>query len=305
MRDFLYDHDSFYSCHIRTFLSGSYKRNTAIRPRFESGIQARPDVDIIVVTNHSLNDSPRGVVDHLFEVVQDRYDNVRKQTRSVGVTTAAVDMDVVPIIEPYGEGLGFYIPDRTLLRWLPTNPPEHTAWTTRLNAASGGRFKPLVKLMKWWRRHNPTTGRHPKGFIIECIVAECMDTSETHYGELFAKTLERIVAAYAWDITLGRVPTIPDPGVAGNSVTSNVSYEDFCSFYERAQVHAEKARQALNEENVDTMTTLWREIFGPRFPATTKAVRSEGLLASPVLGSVQPLAFPNRPVQPSKPAGFA
>jgi hypothetical protein len=305
MRDFLCDHEVFGSCHVKTFLSGSYRRNTAIRPRVFNGVQARPDVDIIVVTNHTLDDDPKGVVDQLFEVIQDGYDDVREQTRSVGVTTTYVDMDVVPIIEPYGEGRGLYIADRELLRWLPTNPPEHITWTTRLNAAAGGRFKPLVKLMKWWRRQNPTTGRHPKGFIIECIAAECMDYSETHYGVLFATTLEGVVSRYALHMALGIVPSVADPGVTGNSVTSNVSYEDFRSFYDLARIHAAKARQALVEEDVDQMTALWREIFGPRFPTTARGVKTDGLLTAPVWGSVPPLVFPNRPVQPNKPAGFA
>jgi hypothetical protein len=302
MRDFLSEHDY----HIKTFLSGSYKRNTAIRPRVKDGVLARPDVDIIVVTTHTLDECPKGVVDQLFNAIQDGYDTIRLQTRSVGVTTASVDMDVVPIIEPYGEGGGLYIPDCSLARWLPTNPPEHTAWSVRINAAVGGRFKPLVKLMKWWRRHNPTTGRHPKGFIIECIVAECMDHSETHYGELFAKTLQGIVSRYASYMVLGMVPPISDPGVPGNSVTSNVSYEDFRSFYDVAQAHLVIARQALEEEeDLDKMTRLWREIFGPRFPPTTKSANSGGLLDSSLLGSVPPLFFPNRSVQPNKPASFA
>jgi hypothetical protein len=305
MRDFLCDHDSFGNCHVKTFLSGSYRRNTAIRPRIKDGVLTRPDIDIIVVTNHTLVDCPKGVVDQLFKAIEDGYDNIRRQTRSVGVTTSTVEMDVVPIIEPYGEGCGLYIPDRSLLKWLPTNPPEHTAWTARVNAAASGRFKPLVKLLKWWRRHNPTRGRHPKGFIMECIVAECMDYSESHYGELFAKTLEEIVSRYALFMSLGIVPMIADPGVPGNSVTTNVSCEDFRSFYDVAQRHAARARQALQEENVDEMTRVWREIFGQRFPMTAKMAKPDGLLAAPALGSVPPPVFPNRPVQPNKPAGFA
>lgn len=304
MRDFLRDHPNFAEQHVRTFLSGSYKRDTAIRPRIYDGVLTRPDVDIIVVTNHVLSDCPKGVVDELYDAIADGYGNIRRQTRSVGVVTSKVDMDVVPIIEPYGEGGGLYIPDRELVKWLSTNPPEHTAWTTRVNNNAGGRFKPLVKLMKWWRRQNPTTGRHPKGFIIECITSECMNYTETHYGELFTRLLESIVTRYALWMSLSIVPYIADPGVPGNSVTSNVSYEDFRSFYDKAKDHAVKARQALHEEDNDEMTRLWREIFGPRFPATTHR-KENSLLSAPFAGSTLPLTFPNRPVQPNKPAGFA
>ncbi len=53
----------FEPLHRHTFLSGSYKRDTAIRPRIKNGNAQRPDVDIIVVTNHELYDDPVDVVD--------------------------------------------------------------------------------------------------------------------------------------------------------------------------------------------------------------------------------------------------
>ena len=54
LRDFLKAHDSFKEVHLETFLSGSYKRDTAIRPKQVAGDVARPDIDIIVVTNFDL-----------------------------------------------------------------------------------------------------------------------------------------------------------------------------------------------------------------------------------------------------------
>ena len=60
-----------------------------------------------------------------------------------------------------------------------------------MNNISSGMFKPLVKLMKWLRRVNPTIAKKPKGIVIECIVAGCMDKSETQYGELFVKNLSK------------------------------------------------------------------------------------------------------------------
>ncbi|MFS0514836.1 hypothetical protein ACEYW6_08925 [Nostoc sp. UIC 10607] len=305
MRDFLYYHETFKKFHISTFLSGSYKRDTAIRPRLKNGDLERPDVDIIVVTNYTTADCPKKVVDQLYDAIADGYEQIRPQDRSVGVSTGYADMDVVPIIKDYSSG-GFLIPDRTLVEWLPTNPPMHTAWTTQINDAAGGRFKPLVKLMKWWRRHNQEVKRyperHPKGFVIECITAECMDYQETHYGKLFVKTLENIVTRYQPYLSWGRVPMIADPGVPGNSVASGISYEDFQKYVNLAQEHAAQGRLALQEEDPEEMTKLWRDIFGLRFPAT-KILKSTDLLGNAV--SVKPLFFPNRPVQPNKPAGFA
>lgn len=309
MRDYIRSHETYKDRHVKTFLSGSYKRDTAIRPRVKDGEIERPDVDIIVTTNHTMDDSCKEVLDELYAVINEQYTNNRKQSRSVGVFTPNVDMDVVPIIEPFGEGGDLFIPDRTLKKWLPTNPPEHTAWTTRTNDAALERFKPLVKLFKWWRRHNADEGlligRHPKGFVLECIVAECMDYGEIHYGQLFTKTLEGIVSRYAPFVEIDVVPQITDPGVPGNSVTSNISLDEFRSFYDLAKTHAGKARQAIEEDDIDEMTRLWREIFGSRFPSTKVTKEGKSLLGVPIVAAKPQVEFPDHPVKPKKPAGFA
>ena len=212
-------------------------------------------------------------------------------------------MDVVPIIAPYGDDGPFYIPDRKLEKWLETNPPRHTTWTTETNDATGKRFKPLVKLMKWWRRENPTVSKRPKGFVMECIAAECMDRDETHYGELFAKTLEGVVSRYRIAVLLGELPRIEDPGVPGNSVTNGMTFSAFEGFYRKAEAHAQKAREALAEEDSEKATKLWREIFGDRFPKVKSTKSATGLLAA--AGTPRTAVFPDRAVRPNKPSGFA
>jgi hypothetical protein len=301
LRDFLRNDDDFKLFHESDFLSGSYKRNTAIRPRTVDGKTARPDVDIIVVTNHSKDDEPQEVIDLLYNVLKKEYSDIRKQARSVGINTDKVDMDVVPIIAPDGMDGRLYIPDRKKEDWLETNPSKHTTWTTEMNEESTGTFKPLVKLMKWWRRVNPTIAKKPKGFVIECIVAECMDKSETKYGELFVKTLEEIVVKYKLYIDLKIVPTIDDPGVPGNSVTEGISFDAFKGFYNKAKSQADIGRTALEETGEDEALKLWRSIFGDRFPKNNKI--SNSLMKNALIPPA--LTFPNRPVEPKKPGGFA
>lgn len=302
LRDFLANHQEFKEVHKNAFLSGSYKRDTAIRPKSVDGGIERPDVDIIEVTKHTLKDSPAAVLELLYKTLKSGYSNVRKQQRSVRVETDQAVMDVVPIIAPYGDDGPFYIPDRKLEKWVETNPPRHTKWTTEMNNATGGRFKPLVKLVKWWRRENPTVSNRPKGFVVECITAECMDKNETHYGKLFVETLETVVSKYATWVALGVVPQIPDPGVPGNSVTNGMTFAAFEGFYRKAEAHAKLARQALEEEDPDKATELWRRVFGDRFPKV-KSTKAAGLLG--VAAAPRTALFPDRPVKPNKPGGFA
>ena len=303
LRDYIEKHESYQNYHVRSFLTGSYKRNTAIRPKSSADEIERPDVDIIVVTNHTLSDSPKVAVKLLYDCIKEKYSDIRPQTRSVGITTKTVDIDVVPLIAPYGMESTLYIPDRKQEKWLITNPPDHTAWTTKVNGECDGRFKPLVKLMKWWRRENPTIAKKPKGFMIECITAECMDYDETQYGELIVGTLENIVLKYAPWINAKLVPHVDDPGVPGNNVLASVTFDAFEGFYNKVKTHADVGRKALGETESEKALELWRVIFGGRFPARKSVTKTESLLSSAATPSG--LTFPNSAITPKKPAGFA
>ncbi len=301
-RDFLASHEVFKKWHVSTFLSGSYKRDTAIRPRTTDGQEDRADVDVIVLTSHTLGDEPEGVISLLYKTLKEKYKNIEKNVRSVTIVTNNFNVDIVPIIAPNGIAGILYIPDRKLKSWVETNPPKHTLWTTETNKKAGGRFKPLVKLVKWWRRENQTRFRRPKGFVIECVVAACMDYSQTDYQELFVGTLERIIATYQPNIDLGEVPRIADPAVPGNSVTNGMTFEEFKAFHTLAKKHAKLGREAIAEENPEKETEKWRTIFGSRSPACSSR-SADALLTT---AAISPLSFPNKAIDPSKKSpGFA
>ena len=292
----------FAPLHKDTFLSGSYKRDTAIRPRVKNGDAHRPDVDIIVLTNHSIYDSPVAAVDDVFNVLTRHYTPTNRQARSVGVSTPTADMDAVPLIQPFDDG-NYYIPDRKQQQWLLTNPPGHTQWTTDTNNATGGRFKPLAKMFKWWRRENPTIAKRPKGFMLEVLAAENMNHNETHYGELFVQLLETLVNRYAHEVSLGIVPSVSDPSMPENNIFNGISFAAFEGLYNKIKLHAAIGRPALLLDDQSEATEKWRQLFGSRFPRPPLR-KAAGLLdAAPAATG---LVFPDHPVRPpNKPAGFA
>lgn len=302
LRGTLQADESFAPLHRYTFLSGSYKRDTAIRPRIKNGNAQRPDVDIIVVTNHDLYDAPEEVVDTIHAALTRHYTPTNRQARSVSVSSPLADMDIVPLIDPTSTGI-YYIADRTQREWLRTNPPGHTQWTTNTNAAMNKRFKPLVKLFKWWRRENPTGAKRPKGFILEVIAAECMSSTEIHYGELFVQLLERVVNRFAYEVSIGVVPTLEDPSLPGNNIMAGLSFAAFEGFYNKVKAHAVVGRVALSFDDQDQATEKWRILFGDRFPKPPLQ-KATGLLESAATSTG--LVFPDHPVRPAnKPAGFA
>src|SRR5690606_17257202 len=88
--------------YVDSFLSGSYARDTSIRPRTADGQTEKPDVDIIVVTNFTEHDAPHDVLRTVCKALEDGgsgYPVERMNRRSVRVETWQADMDVVPVFE--------------------------------------------------------------------------------------------------------------------------------------------------------------------------------------------------------------
>jgi len=303
VRSHLRWHETFEERWEGDFLAGSYARDTAIRPKKTADGHERADVDIIVETSFSTSDDPEDVLLELSDALEDEFTVERVNKRSVRVVTSRAEIDVVPVVRVTN---GFELPDRDLGYWKSTNPPAHTTWSTEQNTRFGGRFKPLVKLFKWWRRENKT-GKRPKGFVLEVLVGLHAPTNETHYGEAFAQMLENIYAAYGSLADSGLKPVIGDPGLSNiGDILSKVSRTDWLAFIERVRVHADFARDAQDTEDMDEATRLWRKLFGDRFKATANAPKSMSMSSSvvaPAAGSGY--VFPNTNAAPTKPRGFA
>jgi hypothetical protein len=303
VRNHLANHESFKDRWEGAFLAGSYARDTAIRPKKTEDGHERADVDIIIETSFSTTDDPEDVLYEVSDALEDEFTVERVNKRSVRVVTSRAEIDVVPVVWTI---TGYELPDRDLGYWKATNPEAHTTWSTDQNTLFSGRFKPLVKLFKWWRRENKT-GKRPKGFVLEVLVALHAPSSETHYGEAFAQMLENIYAAYGSLADLGLKPTIADPGLNNTGdILSKVSKTDWLAFIERVRVHAGYARDAQDTDDMDEATRLWRKLFGGRFKATAnppKSVDMSSRAAAPAAAAGY--SFPNANATPTKPRGFA
>ncbi len=300
VRDHLRSHGTFRSRWVRDFLAGSYARDTAIRPRTSDDGVDRPDVDTVIVTNFGPNDHPDDVLGELAGALEKDFTVERINKRSVRLVTPGAEIDVVPVVET---GTAFELPDRELGRWKSTNPPGHIEWSERQNQEFVGRFKPLVKLLKWWRREN-RTGKRPKGFVLEVLVSLHAPGDQSHYGEAFATMLENITAAYRALAEAGVKPSIADPSLPGSDILSKVSITDWKNFIERVRVHAGYARRAQDEGDVEEATRLWRRLFGERFRSTASAAKAASLATAAT--APRAYTFPDAPAAPpNKPRGFA
>lgn len=85
---------------ISSFLQGSYRRSTAVRPM---GEDAKPDVDVIVVTSIDTKTVEPGGAMRKFESFMDEWyaGKWEVQGRSIGVTLSKVKLDLVITSAPY------------------------------------------------------------------------------------------------------------------------------------------------------------------------------------------------------------
>jgi len=156
---------------IDSYLSGSYARDTAISPI--------DDVDIIVVVDPagwmtslwSTRPEPDRILGSFASAIRYRYQDssVYVQRRSVCLTLYHLNIDVVPAVSVSGGGQ-IEIPDADTGEWIKSAPKRHTQIAQEINLARGGRFKPLVKLLKCWNSQLPQTACL-RSFAIETLAA--------------------------------------------------------------------------------------------------------------------------------------
>jgi hypothetical protein len=83
---------------VSTFLQGSYKRSTAVRPKGDS----RSDVDVIVVTKLHPNEfTPQKAMDYFSDFLDEHYTGKwEQQGRSMGIKLSKVELDLVVTSAP-------------------------------------------------------------------------------------------------------------------------------------------------------------------------------------------------------------
>lgn len=306
IRDALSSDNEYKESIIRTFLGGSYKRKTAIRPVTKNGDTQRPDVDIYVVVQGSTwTKTPEDIIEDLFSALDRNRSELsitklKRNRCSIAISTNKADMDISPLLDRNSSEF-YLIGNRNTDEWYETDPEAHTTWSAQINKDASNQFNPMVKLMKWNRREFPTVNKHPKSIALEALIAEHMSTTETHYGQLIHDTFDSIIDTYSFNRLLGSCPNIGDPAIPNGNLLSGVSGDVFCAFYDKIEGFRDEAKKAIDAKDQDVATKHWRKIFGQRFPAPKST--SSSLKAATV---ISPLAFPaTASTPPNKPADFA
>ncbi len=249
------------------YLSGSYSRGTAIRPL--------DDVDIIFLIDPSKwNTSilslstwpaPHKVLESFARAIRYRYpvSSVYGQRRSVRLELNHLDIDVVPAVPDSQNPDFIWIPDRNSSDWIKSSPKLHSVNATTVNKKQDNRFKPLVKLLKYWNSNLPSTA-NLKSFAIETIAVRLFsgvgfNTLEQGLLEFFdfLASFQGKAMAFNWQSTYGMSMSwfncsVPDAAGTGTNVVAGVEEDRRSKFLGHATRSRDRMLEAQKAISIDT-----------------------------------------------------
>jgi len=247
---------------IYSFLTGSYKRGTQIRPPKDAEF-------FNVFKADSYKDfTPSEMLNILYAALVDIYPEKEKngqiivQTHSINVQFEdGFGIDVIPAFE---DGELYRIPhvpepgegDES---WLISNPKIHEEVVRELNKKTGGMFVPLVRLIKAWRRDKcKPIDLDIKSFLLEILAAKIFEnTAISSYSQGLA-TFFSEASNYLNE------PCIKDPANKKNYIDDYLTNEDREQFKALVEHEAEIIRQAMEKENDSDhqqSLNLWQSVF--------------------------------------------
>ncbi len=291
-----------------TFLQGSYKRNTAVKPKNGN----RSDVDIIVVTNIDHKKiTPQEALDMFVPFLDKHYEGKYEiHSRSIGIELSYVDLDLVITSEIKNEQiLNFMkiednIIESRLQESLDSDVDFYSyskVFDNIFNFSNSNKAKdpdpilipdrdkesweqtnPLAQI-NWTIDKNSNCNSHYIN-VVKAIKWWKKQHPEPKYpkgyplehfvGEVcpdgITSVAEGIVEVF--EKIVQDYPTKPvceDHGVRTHDVFEQISDEEYAEFYELVEDAAKLARKALDETNNSQSVTDWGELFGNEFPKST------------------------------------
>jgi hypothetical protein len=241
---------------LDTFLTGSYRRSTMIRPL------SKADVDIFIVLDPSYYDSttPAQLLDQVKGVLKERYKTpaISRNGQAVTIRFSDFEVDVVPGF--YREGGGFVIPDAARTVWIETDPQRHVEIWTAANKAHSGALVPAIKMVKAWNQ----TRALLRSFHLEVLVLNVLDgVTISNYPSSVRFVFDRARAKI-------RVK-LPDPAGYSDDVAAHLNTEvemsAVISRLEWARKTAVEAERLESSGKTFDAFAKWRQIFKDHFPA--------------------------------------
>jgi len=250
----------------RDILTGSYGRSTKTKPL--------KDVDIFFILGQKEKDkyrqkAPSELIDAFVKTLRGKYgqDSVDPGRRCATVEFEkntkdeegkVLSIDAVPAFDI---GDCYEIPDRHLGKWIKTDPEIHAQQATAKNKELGGKWVPLVKMVKRWNR---SAGKPIKpSFLIEVMMQELVDAPFTTYPSEVRRFFAAAQAGIdrAWADPAGYGPPVSDQMTPQLIAEAKRILRD-------ADMKAAMAVRFEQQGKQGDAIALWREIMGRYFPTS-------------------------------------
>lgn len=248
---------------VHDFLSGSYRRRTAIRPL--------KDIDLVLVLDEAKHRSlraepPQKTLALVRDALARAYPNAsppRVQGRSVNIDFRKTEIgyDVVPAFR-HAEG-GYLIPDQERGAWIRSDPERHREACIAANHAAGDMLNPLIKMAKAVnvRHHRPL-----RSFHLEVMAYSAFSGRP----ESYPRGLWRLLVHLSERVLQG----CPEPAGLGPKIDQGMASETRGELRKRLQEWAQLAAEALaaaERGDVAAAHGRWSQLFGPLYPAYRSA----------------------------------
>jgi hypothetical protein len=277
LRDFVASDGPLSKVLHESFLQGSFRTNTAIRPAEGQEFDVDVVLSIDAIDPNSILRCKRNPTDVVAWVADRLRTNslyegkVRQRTRCVRLIYAGdFHLDIIPAHCDGNIEDSLEIPDRDADSWMKTHPKGYIQWCNQQNKRTNGYFTRVTKMVKWWRDLKFASDRAPKSIVLQTLIGQHMPASASSDAEALVHTLVNLHKwlQSQWCDFLAP-PTISNPSLPNENLTRDWDLDDYKLFKGRVESAANKACQAYQEEDVEKGVRFWRELFGDAFPVST------------------------------------
>jgi hypothetical protein len=243
---------------LEAFATGSIPRLTALK--------AHADLDVIVVLHygkHIEGRLPSQVLQDVRDALGEYRTGVRKNGQAVTLHYDSwPDVDIVPVsrsVNSDGSVSHYNVPDMNTESWIVSRPRKHANNIVSKAKACGIRFRHIIRMAKHWNR---THSDLMTSYHIEALALQIFSDDE--------------LTDYAWEVFqfFDRAITLVTSSLwyEGAYADAYLDYDTRQEVLKRLTTARDRARSAWHKtygtnNDVEGAVTIWRQIFGDKFPA--------------------------------------
>lgn len=252
----------------KTFTSGSYYRDTNIRPLNDIDLFAVLDFDKWKDENGNFPD-PQSVltkIKNYLNSLEDYKGKVKQDRPCITIELSNKDFDVLPSFEQVGGG--YLIPNRDLKSWTFSYPENLTKNLDDVNRTRNYKVKPTIKAVKYWNRES---GKYIQSYHIEEVALDIFQLNDfVNYEESIRIWFNN--AEYY---------------LKSSKFNSFNEYETAVKKIKSVKSQLNEAKEYYDKDEETKAKLIWKSIFDKEFPSVEEEEEAKAFSKSLSNGSLK------------------